>query len=41
MFKELIDVKGNNLLSVDYELLSILLKNYTTNNQIKVTIVHF
>jgi len=34
MFRELIDVKENNLLSVDYELLSILLKDRTTNKNI-------
>lgn len=34
MFTELIDVKENNLINIDYEILSILLKDRTTNKNI-------
>mgnify|MGYP006921238147 CR=1 FL=1 len=34
MFSELIDVKENNIINIDYEILSILLKDRTTNKNI-------
>ncbi len=34
MFSELVDVKENNIVNVDYEILSILLKDRTTNKNI-------
>ena len=34
MFSELVDVKENNIISIDYEILSILLKDHTTKKNI-------
>ena len=34
MFSELVDVKENNLINIDNEILSILLKDRTTNKNI-------
>ena len=34
MFPELVDVKENNIISIDYEILSILLKDHTTKKNI-------
>ena len=34
MFSELVDIKENNIINVDYEILSILLKDRTTKKNI-------